>query len=261
MISRENRDEMIGLIDGGLDGRIKPDALGERVEWLLENTEDQSIKLSYEYLSGWFEEWEDWGDVESDQYGWDVAQRVLLLLHSNEEIACRTFWRWSWRQVMGIGLLVVWCVWAYRYGLSYAMFEMGWMHVVLSAALSGMWSWEYREELALWGGLGYRSRECQPFGSLGEMRRVRREVTAFKKQRYCAEDVPIRRGLSFWMMRYLGYSLVLLLLVAIVLGVIWWSSVVMPALLLITVMPVRAKIYRLISGEDAAMSDECAEMK
>ncbi|QQE11593.1 hypothetical protein JD969_19240 [Planctomycetota bacterium] len=245
MVNRLDRDRMIGLIESNLKDPSKCEEKWKMMAVLVDVTNDESLKLCYQY---WVEEFDDmdlWEGACDDVYGWNVAQRVLLFFHSDEELECVTQWKWSMRQIGASVLLVAWFIWAYFVGLEHALFKMGWIHIFMSAALSGLWSWEYRERNELWGRFGDRAKLSQPFGNFREMLRVRRKVKGFKKKSLILKEQKLRLNWLMHIGRVIGYLVVYSMITWALISLVWLTTFCMPVILLVGMMPTRVKGYRL----------------
>ncbi|QQE11592.1 hypothetical protein JD969_19235 [Planctomycetota bacterium] len=247
MVVRSERDWMIFLIDGYLDEDIKHDDFVMKMQDLLRDTNDRSIQMCAAYWKGEIEEWDDWEDVGDDRDGWDLVQRVLLFLHSNEELKCKELSRWSLRQVVGGVLAVIWCAAIYRMmgtiGFDWGIYSL--IQLCMNVLLLGLFWWFLVDERKMWEGVSKSTKRSQPFGSYGELRRVYETVGDFKKQKFKGR-VHIQTGgwlKRLWDKFFLGSLLFYAVFYVVLIGALYFYLLCFGLMVAVGTLPIKGQCY------------------
>ena len=177
IVHRADRNATIEVIQAYLHDAITAFAFDEKLSEIASRTTDRTVKWVRAQLWGCYDDCED-HRVVGDRQAWDMIQRLLLLLQSDASVVVDVGpARWTARQaVAALGLLVFgWTVW-----------QTGWgKHLLIANLPLGLVSMG----LSWWRQRADRRRETEqaalaPFGSLTQLRSIRRSVKGFAKLRY-----------------------------------------------------------------------------
>ncbi len=182
MFSRYDRDALIGVINRYLSDELTAFKLDEALSDISAKTKDQTVKKVADLLWYHYDDLQDHKVVASKEE-WDFFQRLLLILKSDADLIEETGRRrWGARQAVAAICLAVFVVVLAKTGwgshLFLATIPLGGVSVLLKLWDSGLEEARLRQQAPL-----------IPFGSISEMRSLRRKVRGFVKSRY-----PTRLG-------------------------------------------------------------------
>ncbi|WP_432799872.1 hypothetical protein [Poriferisphaera sp. WC338] len=239
MVNRLDRNTMIGYINQMLDGQL--DWLGfiKQSKRLFKDTDDRSLQMMRKEIGDGELDWEE-------DFAWDTWQRWLLFLHSDEELAFKRDWCWSWRPMFGLGCVLIWLTGVWQLGFVYSLL---WVHVVLVLPMIGLTIWHSRECDRLWRRYGRLASVCQPFGSYGELRRVYESVGKFRKKRYVelVSDAGEKIGWFDWLMKPLRYVTITFMVFMMVMVCLLLLMFVVPIVLGFLVLPANIGRYEIVA--------------
>jgi hypothetical protein len=173
-LDRPARAALAATIRGFLDDRVSAFALDEALDEFRDSS-DPTVR--FVALTLWYH-YDDCRDhmVALSKAEWDYFQRLLLVLHSDCQVATTWVRRWSWTQLAAIGCLV---------GLGWCLARFGWgQHLLVLSIPFGLVSvgisyWRRRSYVA-----GAHDQILVPFASFAELSAVYRTSAAFTNQRY-----------------------------------------------------------------------------
>jgi hypothetical protein len=177
MIDRAARDQVISAFEAYLDDQITAFEFDDRLQQI--ESEDRTVNDVIH--AAWFH-YDDCKDhkVHLSKPEWDYFQRLLLILVSDAELSSSHSSRWSWDH------LIAWLALAVFVGIAVVV-GWGW-HLTLWAVPFGVVSilisiYRRRREPE------FEPREvaCTPFGSLSQIRWLRRQFPRFQKRKYRVE--------------------------------------------------------------------------
>ncbi len=177
MFSRYDRDALVEVINRYLADDLTAVKLDEALSDLSARTKDQTVKHVADLLWCHYDDIEDHKVVASKEE-WDFFQRLLLILKSDADIVEETGERnWTARQAVAAACLVVFAVVVVKTGwgshLFLATVPLGVVSVLLKLWHSSLEETRFRRQAPL-----------MPFGSVSEIRSLRRKVSGFVKSRY-----------------------------------------------------------------------------
>ena len=182
MFSRYDRDALVEVINRYLADDLTAFKLDDALSDIAARTKDETVKHVAEVLWYHYDDLEDHKVVASKEE-WDFFQRLLLILKSDADLVEETGKRrGTARQTVAAVCLVVFAVVVARTGWGYHLFwatvPLGGVSVLLKLWHSGLEEAQLRQQTPL-----------IPFGSVSELRSLRRKVRGFVKSRY-----PLRLG-------------------------------------------------------------------
>ncbi len=182
VFSRYDRDALVEVINRYLSDDLTAFKLDDALSDISARTKDQTVKQVADLFWYHYDDIEDHKVVASKEE-WDFFQRLLLILKSDANIVEETGKRkWTARQAVAAVCLAVFVVVFAKTGwgshLFLATVPLGGVSVLLKLWQSSLEEAQLRKQAPL-----------VPFGSLSEMRSVRRKVRGFVKSRY-----PTRLG-------------------------------------------------------------------
>ncbi len=177
VFSRYDRDALAEVINRYLTDGLTSFKFDDALSEISARTKDETVKYVAGLLWSCYDDIEDHTVVASKEE-WDFFQRLLLILKSDAEIVQETGKRiWTARQAVALVCLVVFAVVAIKTGwgshLFLATVPLGGVSVLLKLWHSSLEEAQLRQQAPL-----------APFGSVAEMRSVRRKVQGFVKSRY-----------------------------------------------------------------------------
>ena len=177
MFSRYDRDALVEVINRYLSDDLTAFKLDDAFSDVSTRTKDQTVKHVVDLLWYHYDDLEDHKVVASKE-GWDFFQRLLLILKSDADIVEETGGRtWTIRQAVAAICLAVFAVVVGKTGwgshLFLATVPLGGVSVLLKLWHSSLEEARLRQQAPL-----------VPFGSISEMRSLRRKVRGFVKSRY-----------------------------------------------------------------------------
>jgi hypothetical protein len=170
-INRIDRAAVIELINQYTSDAIGSSEFDEKLQEIGNRSEDETVEKAVWWLWGFYDDLIE-HKIVANKAEWDYLQRLQLLLHADAVVRYERRRGFTWRQCAAWVCLAPFAS-AMLAGLSY------WIVAILLGIMS----------FAL-GRAGARAERCRmaeelvPFGSLGEIRRVRRSVPEFAKKRY-----------------------------------------------------------------------------
>jgi hypothetical protein len=176
-VNRADRNAMIAVIREYLGEKIPASGFDEQLSAIAARTDDPTVKWVSSQL--WFT-YDDCRDhpVVSDKPGWDLIQRLILLLESDARVEVEVGpAHWTARQGIAGACLA---------GVGWIVWETGWgSHLLITNLPFGLVSmglsfWQRHEP----GDPGAPDPSLAPFQSVGQLRSVRRRVRSFIKARY-----------------------------------------------------------------------------
>ncbi len=182
VFSRYDRDALVAVINRYLSDDLTAFRLDDALSDLSARTKDQTVKHVADLFWYHYDDIEDHKVIASKEE-WDFFQRLLLILKSDADIVEETGERkWTARQAVAAACLAVFAVVLAKTGwgshLFLATVPLGGVSVLLKLWQSSLEETQLRQQARL-----------VPFGSMSEMRSVRRKVQGFVKSRY-----PTRLG-------------------------------------------------------------------
>jgi hypothetical protein len=173
-LDRTARAALATTICGFLEDRTSAFAFDEALDEFRDSS-DPTVR--FVALALWYH-YDDCRDhmVALSKAEWDYFQRLLLVLHSDCQVATTLVHRWSWTQLAALGCLV---------GLGWCLARFGWgQHLLLLSIPFGLVSiaislWRHRSYVA-----SAHDQILVPFASFAELSAVYRTSAAFAKQRY-----------------------------------------------------------------------------
>ncbi|MEI7940367.1 MAG: hypothetical protein WCK27_27105 [Verrucomicrobiota bacterium] len=182
VFSRYDRDALVAVINRYLSDDLTAFRLDDALSDLSARTKDQTVKHVADLFWYHYDDIEDHKVIASKEE-WDFFQRLLLILKSDADIVEETGGRkWTARQAVAAACLAVFAVVLAKTGwgshLFLATVPLGGVSVLLKLWQSSLEETQLRQQVRL-----------VPFGSMSEMRSVRRKVQGFVKSRY-----PTRLG-------------------------------------------------------------------
>jgi hypothetical protein len=182
VFSRYDRDALVEVINRYLSDDLTAFKLDDALSEISTRTKDQTVKCVADLLWYHYDDLEDHKVVASKEE-WDFFQRLLLILKSDADLVEETGERrWTARQAIAVVCLAVFVVAVAGTGwgshLFLATVPLGGVSVLLKLWHSSLQEAQLRKQAPL-----------VPFGSVSEMRSVRRKVQSFVKSRY-----PTRLG-------------------------------------------------------------------
>jgi hypothetical protein len=177
MFSRYDRDALVEVIDRYLADDLTAFKLDDALSDITARTKDETVKQVADLLWYHYDDLED-HKVVASKAEWDFFQRLLLILKSDGDLVEETGKRkWTARQAVAALCLAVFLValaktdWGSH--LFLATVPLGGVSVLLKLWQSSLEEAQLRKQAPL-----------VPFGSMPEMRSVRRKVQGFVKSRY-----------------------------------------------------------------------------
>jgi hypothetical protein len=177
VFSRHDRDALAEVINRYLTDGLTSFKFDDALSEISTRTKDETVK----HVANLF--WYHYADIDdhkvvASKEEWDFFQRLLLILKSDADIVEETGRRiWTARQAVALVCLVVFVVVAAKTGwgshLFLATVPLGCVSVLLKLWHSSLEEAQLRQQAPL-----------APFGSLAEVRSVRRKVQGFVKSRY-----------------------------------------------------------------------------
>jgi hypothetical protein len=180
--SRYDRDWLIEVINRYLSDDLTAFKLDEALSDISVKTKDQTVKHVADLLWCYYDDLTDHNVIASKEE-WNFFQRLLLILKSDANLIQETGERrWTARQTVALVCLAVFAVVVAKTGWDSHLF-------LVTIPLGGV-----SVLLKLWHSNIEEIRLCQqaplvPFGSVSELRSLRRKVRGFVKSRY-----PTRLG-------------------------------------------------------------------
>ena len=177
VFSRYDRDALAEVINRYLTDGLTSFKFDDALSEISTRTKDETVKHVAGLLWSCYDDIEDHKVVASKEE-WDFFQRLLLILKSDADIVEETGKRiWTARQAVALVCLVVFAVVAAKTGwgshLFVATVPLGCVSVLLKLWHSSLEEAQLRQQAPL-----------VPFGSVAEMRSLRRKVHGFVKSRY-----------------------------------------------------------------------------
>jgi hypothetical protein len=182
VFSRYDRDTLVEVINRYLADDLTAFKLDDALCDITARTKDETVKHVAKLL------WYHYDDVQDHQVvaskeEWDFFQRLLLILKSDTDLVEETGKRkWAARQALAVACLAVFVVLVAKTGWGYHLFwatvPLGGVSMLLKLWHSGLEETQLRQQTPLF-----------PFGSVSELRSLRRKVRGFVKSRY-----PLRLG-------------------------------------------------------------------
>jgi hypothetical protein len=182
VFSRYDRDALVEVINRYLSDDLTAFKLNDALIDIAARTKDETVKRVVDLLWCHYDDLEDHKVVASKEE-WDFFQRLLLILKSDADLVEETGKRlWTARQALAVACLTVFGVVVAKTGWGYHLFcvtvPLGGVSVLLKLWHSGLEEPRLRQQAPL-----------IPFGSVSELRSLRRKVRGFVKSRY-----PTRLG-------------------------------------------------------------------
>lgn len=177
MFSRYDRDALAEVINRYLTDGLTSFKFDDALSEIAAKTKDETVKRVANLLWYHYDDIKDHKVVASKEE-WDFFQRLLLVLKSDEAIVSETGKRiWTARQAVALVCLLVFAVVVVKTGwgshLYLATIPLGCVSVLLKLWNSSLEEAQLRQQTPL-----------VPFGSVAEMRSVRRKVQGFVKSHY-----------------------------------------------------------------------------
>lgn len=176
MITRSDRDSLISLIKKYTSEKIGAFDLDESLAELADKTKDETVSIVSNYLWYFYDDFEDHSIVASKE-DWDLFQRFILLLKSDEELRLIEQKKYTIRQVLSAILLCIFCI---------AWWQFGWeFELLITSAFLGVFSifisfWKQKEEQNNTDDIS----ELFPFNSFQQLMRIRKKQELFQKVKY-----------------------------------------------------------------------------
>jgi hypothetical protein len=177
VFSRYDRDALVEVINRYLTDDLTAFKLNDALIDITARTKDETVKRVADLLWYHYDDLEDHKVVASKEE-WDFFQRLLLILKSDADLVEETGKRtWTARQALAAACLAVFGVVVAKTGWGYHLFlatvPLGGVSVLLKLWHSGLEEPRLRQQAPL-----------IPFGSVSELRSMRRKVHGFVKSRY-----------------------------------------------------------------------------
>jgi hypothetical protein len=176
MTNRTDRDLLISLLNQYISEEITAFELDEYLTELSYNTNDKTVKIVSNFMWHFYDDVKDHTIVASKEE-WDLFQRLVLLLESDEELIEMISKKYTIRQMLSLGLLCIffYAWWKFGYNLKLLITSMllGGFSIIISA-------WKEKEEQ----GKDDIIREIFPFENLHHLMKTRKKITGFKKKKY-----------------------------------------------------------------------------
>ncbi len=182
MCNRYDRDALAEVINRYLTDDLTSFKFNDALSDIAARTKDQTVKYVVDLLFDCYDDFEDHRVVASKDE-WDFFQRLLLILKSDADLVAETGKHvWTARQTVAALCLAVFAVVVAKTGWGYHLFwatvPLGCVSVFLNLWQSSLEEAQFRKKSSL-----------IPFGSLSELRSLRRKVRGFVKSTY-----PVRHG-------------------------------------------------------------------
>jgi len=182
VFSRYDRDALVEVINRYLADDLTAFKLDDALSDIAARTKDETVQQVVHLFWYHYDDVEDHKVVASKEE-WDYFQRLLLVLKSDADLVEETGKRrWTARQAVAAVCLAVFGVVVAKTGWGYHLFwatiPLGGVSVLLKLWHSGLEEPRLRQQAPL-----------IPFGSVSELRSLRRKVNGFVKSRY-----PLRLG-------------------------------------------------------------------
>ena len=177
VVNRSDRDALVEVINEYLEEKINAFTLDERLSKIEARTDDPTVQWVRAQLWYCYDDCKD-HQVVGDKAEWDLIQRLLLLLKSDASVVVEVGpAKWAARQAVAALCLIVagWTVWRTGWGehLLITNIPLG----VISMCLA---YWRRRAE----NRIEAHSAALVPFGSVAQLRSLRRTLSGVVKRRY-----------------------------------------------------------------------------
>ncbi len=173
---RYKRDELVRVIERYLTKDLTSFQFDEQIFDISHDTKDPTIHEIVTTLWFFYDDITD-HPVRLDKHGWDVFQRMILLLKSDAQWEIKRRRQWSGAEPVAMILLALFVWMALRWDFATAWFIAA-IPMALAAWVIGSWHGRFGPQPTPMQLLMY------PFSSFGELRQVRRSVAGFRKCRY-----------------------------------------------------------------------------
>jgi hypothetical protein len=178
MFSRYDRDSLIAVINRYLSEDLTAFKFDEQLSEIAAKTTDETVKFVANLFWGFYDDVEDHKIVASKEE-WDLFQRLILILKSDADVLETGKRIWTARQYVAGVCLVIFAVAVGKTGYGDHLFlvtaPLGCVSMALSYWRSRVEECRLRDQAAI-----------TPFGSLSELRALRRKIKNFAKARYPA---------------------------------------------------------------------------
>ncbi len=175
MVDRESRDKLCEAITAFQDDAIGAFDFDSQIFDICDNTKDQTVREVVFMLWYFYDDCKD-HKINVGKQGWDVIERLRLLLVSNSEFRKKRKWMWSMRQPAAVLALVGFVAIAWLMGLGIHLLIVAIPFGLISFAISKIWR---EDDADVWPDM-----TLTPFGSYAELSQVRRRIPGFTKNRY-----------------------------------------------------------------------------
>ncbi len=195
-IDRKARDEMAEAIERYLREGTTAFQMDDHLSDIAGRTKDSTVQDVADAM--WFH-YDDVKDhkVVASKEEWDYFQRLLLVLRSEGrmELTRRRRWRWTIRQCIALGCLLLFLAAVRQKGIGWELAPLSIPFGIVSMALAYWHSRESRRS-------ALHALPLYPFSSVAELFRVHRSAPAFRKLRYRAtlQGRTIRSNSLTWIM-------------------------------------------------------------
>ena len=144
MVDRDNRDKLIIEIKNFLNEKIDSFEFDENIFEIQANTEDKTINYVVKVL------WHYYDDLKAHKVAiekerWDIIQRFVLILKSNQEIIEKKEKKYTIRQALSLSLLSVFIVSYFYVGYNIKLLYISIGLGIFSMSLS-WWKIKYEKD-------------------------------------------------------------------------------------------------------------------
>jgi hypothetical protein len=176
MVDREARDELARVLEAYMADEITAFQLDEELFGRQWPDDDETLMEVVFAVWGCYDDFED-HSFRGGKPVWDLLQRFVLLLKSDDSVVSTRRLRITLRQPVAMACLAAFVVALTHFGWSDALLAVCVAIGIVSVLLS---KWRKRSEK----GTDARLPVTVPYGSVAELLGARRRVTAFRKRPY-----------------------------------------------------------------------------
>ncbi len=174
MVDRDNRDKLICEIQCFLNEKTDSFTFDKAIFDIDAKTKDETIRFVITILWFYYDDLRS-HKVAVDKEGWDMIQRLLLILNSDQEIVEKKERKYTIRQPIALIALSLFVLAYFYVGYStmllYVTIGLG----VVSMLLSRWRTYANRTTV---------KKELYPFSDTAQLLKLRRSVASFQKERY-----------------------------------------------------------------------------
>jgi len=176
MINRTDRDSLINYINQYISEEISAFDLDDSLMEIADKTDDETVKIVSEYMWYFYDDLKDHNIVATKEE-WDLFQRFILLLKSDEKLIEIESKKYTVRQIFSLILLCI---------FFFAWWKFGWnVQLLMTSMVLGVFSiiisfWKRVEEQKN----SELIPEIFPFENFSHLMKIRKNNSRFKKKKY-----------------------------------------------------------------------------